>query len=252
MRSPGQQTPHSELTVFAAASLTEACQTLGREFEAIHPSVTVQFNFGGSQQLVQQIVHGAEADVFASANMKQMRNAIDAGVIDTAFIGIFAQNKLVIIMPSDNPAHIESIGDLAKQHITLVLADPSVPAGLYALQFLDRASQSSNLGSSFRQNVLRNVVSYEENVRVVLSKVKLGECDAGIVYTSDIANDTLHEVRRIDIPDEMNVIAEYPAAIVRGTRSRTIAHEFIEFLISADGEQTLSKFGFLRGKETGK
>ncbi len=235
----------TELTVFAAASLSEAFQTLGNNFEARHHGVKLQFNFGGSQQLVQQMVQGAKADIFASANMKQMTGAIKSGVIDTATVRTFARNRLVVIVPKDNPAHLTQLKDLAKGNIKLILADSSVPAGQYSLQVLDLCSKLHEFGASFRHNVLKNVVSYEENVRAVLIKVRIGECDAGIVYTSDIVHDSLQSVHRIEIPDSLNVIAEYPVALVREGTSRRLAGEFLEYLLSDEGSRVLWEYGFI-------
>ena len=246
-----QSDGHTELTVFAAASLTEAFQTLGKTFEATHPPVKILFNFSGSQQLVQQIVQGARADILASANMKQMTLAVRSGVIDTALIRIFARNKLVVIIPKNNAAHLGGLKDLARPNIKIVLADSSVPVGLYALQFLSRCSKSTEFGASFERDVLRNVVSYEENVRAVLSKVRLDECDAGIVYSSDITPDSQREVSRIDIPAHLNSIAEYPIAIVRESGSRQLAREFLDFVLSEEGESVLSKFGFMPASRPG-
>jgi molybdate transport system substrate-binding protein len=235
-----------ELTVFAAASLTEAFQALGRTFEAAHPPVKIRFNFGGSQQLVLQIIQGAKADIFAPANMKQMNTAVSSGLVDTNLLKIFARNKLVVILPKDNPGHLGRLTDLAKPNIKLVLADSSVPVGQYALRVLERCSETKDFGTSFKEDALRNVVSYEENVRAVLSKVKLGECDAGIVYSSDITRDSLHEVIRIDIPDQLNIIAEYPIAITNQSESRQTAGEFLDYVLSDEGGRVLSTFGFIR------
>lgn len=235
----------TELTIFAAASLTEAFQTLASKFEAIHPSADIRFNFGGSQQLVQQMIEGAAADLFASASIKQMNTAVASGVIDTGSIRTFARNRLAMILPADNPAHLSGLKDLARPRVKIVLADSSVPVGQYARQMLYRCSKPSEFGESYMQSVLQNVVSYEENVRAVLSKVQLGECDAGIVYTSDIARDTAHQVLSVTIPDRLNVIAEYPIAIVEGSKSRQIAGEFMQYLLSDEGKLVLSEFGFL-------
>ena len=155
-----------------------------------------------------------------------------------------------MILPKNNPAHLENMKDLARPEIKIVLADSSVPAGQYAVQVLENCSKAREFGPSFREEVTRNVVSYEENVRAVLSKVRLDECDAGIVYSSDIANDSLHELLRINIPDQFNIVAEYPIAIVHETRSSQIAKEFLEFVCSGDGGNVLSKFGFMSVNRT--
>jgi molybdate transport system substrate-binding protein len=236
-----------ELTVFAAASLTEAFRALAVAFEAKHPGTRVRFNFGGSQQLVQQIINGARADVFASANAKQLKVAITAGIIDTGYVGVFARNRLVVVTPGDNPARLRELRDLAKPDVKVILADSSVPVGQYAIQFLDRCSNPGELGNSFKKAVLKNVVSYEENVRAILSKVELGECDAGIVYSSDISQDSLRRTRRIDIPDRLNIVAEYPAGVVRGTAVHPLAEKFIDYLRSAEAGTVLGRFGFMPG-----
>ncbi len=244
--SPGaaQEGSVTELTVFAAASLTEAFQALAMAFEAKHPGTKIRFNFGGTQQLVQQIIQGAKADLLASANSKQMKIAITAGVIDTTHVGVFARNRLVVVLPRDNPARLRDLRDLAKPNVKVVLADSSVPVGQYAMQFLDRCSAPGEFGNSFKKGVLNNVVSYEENVRAVLSKIQLGEADAGIVYSSDISHDALHLIRRVDFPDRLNIIAEYPAGVVRGSGRHALAEEFLEYIRSGEAGQVLSKFGF--------
>src|SRR5207244_643871 len=148
------------------------------------------------------------------------------GKIDTGSVRIFALNHLVVIVPHDNSAGITSLADLSKPKTKIILADRNVPAGQYAIRFLDRCEKSSGFEASFKQHVLMNVVSYEENVKVVLGKILLGEADAGIVYSSDISRDSLHRVRRVEIPDSLNVIAEYPIAIAQEARSPQAAREF--------------------------
>ena len=156
-------------------------------FEADHPGVTAVFNFAGSQQLAQQINEGAPADVFASANKKQMDVVIEAGGIVSGTQQTFAKNRLVVIFPKDNPAGLAELKDLANPDSKLVLAAKEVPVGQYSLDFLDKAVADTAFGATFKDDVLKNVVSYEDNVKAVLTKVALGEADAGIVYLSDIS-----------------------------------------------------------------
>jgi molybdate transport system substrate-binding protein len=217
-----------------------------------HPGVVVRFNFGGSQQIVQQIVQGADADLLASANMKQMSVAVNAGAIDTSLQKVFARNRLVVILPKNNPARITRLNDLSNPGVKIVLADSSVPAGQYAAQILDRCSAMKEFGASFSKNVLNNVVSYEENVRAVLSKVKLDECDAGIVYTSDISGDSTHEITRVYIPDDLNIIAEYPIAVVKESKEKSLAASFMDYVLSDEGARTLTKFGFIPANQSDK
>ncbi len=233
-----------EVIVFAAASLTEAFTELGGLFEAAHPGSSVIFNFAGSQQLAQQLGEGAPADLFASANARQMEVAIEAGRVLTETQQSFVQNRLVVIYPSDNPAGLSSLEGLAAPGVKLVLAAAEVPVGEYALAFLDRAGQEGALGAEFKAGALANVVSYEENVRAVLSKVLLGEADAGIVYASDISPANAAEVGRLDIPEAWNTIASYPVAPVSDAAHPALAQRFIELLLSAEGQALLARYGF--------
>ncbi|HEU5090054.1 MAG TPA: molybdate ABC transporter substrate-binding protein, partial [Roseiflexaceae bacterium] len=208
--------PGAELTVFAAASLTGAFNELASRFSAANGNATVTFNFAGSDQLAQQINQGAPADVFASANNRQMDAVIQAGDIISGTQRVFARNRLVVVFPADNPGKLQSLQDLARPGVKIVLAARSVPVGGYALDFLDRAARLPEYTESYSETVLKNVVSYEDNVKAVLSKVMLGEADAGIVYTTDAASVTNGSIATLAIPDDLNTIAMYPIAATRG------------------------------------
>jgi molybdate transport system substrate-binding protein len=243
-QSPAPSEP-VELNVFAAASLTAAFGEIGELFEASHPVVTVAFNFAGSQQLAQQINEGAPADVFASANKTQMDMVIEARGIVTGTQQTFARNRLVAIYPQDNPAGLIELKDLAKPGLKLVFAAQEVPVGQYSLDFLDKATAGAAFGSTFKEDVLKNVVSYEDNVKAVLTKVALGEADAGIVYTSDISGEDADKVGRLDIPDELNVIASYPIAPVLESEHAELAQAFIDLVLSPEGQDILAKYNFI-------
>lgn len=233
------------LNVYAAASLTEAFGEVGKAFEDQHPGVRVVFNFAGSQQLLQQIEQGASADVFASAGQQQMDSAVQTDHVDRGAVQIFARNRLVIIYPKDNPAGISGISDLSKKGIKLVLATKEVPVGKYALDFLDKTAQDPSFGPGYKNAVLMNIVSYEENVKAVLAKVALGEADAGIVYTSDLHGAYGEKVGVIDIPDSLNVIAVYPIATLKDSSNPGLAQAFVSYIVSDAGQQTLVNSGFL-------
>lgn len=233
-----------ELTVFAAASLTEAFRAMGRAFEAANPGVKVAFNFAGSQQLVQQMAQGAPADVFASAAVKQMDDAVAAGAVASGAARTFARNRLVVIYPANNRVGVRRLQDLAQPGLKVVLAAQAVPVGQYALDFLDKAAKDAAFGPGFKDAVVKNVVSYEENVRAVLSKVTLGEGDAGIVYTTDITADAASKAGRLDIPDALNTIAAYPIAPLKSARNPALAEAFVSYVLSRDGQQTLAQYGF--------
>lgn len=233
------------LTVLAAASLTESFTELGALFESQNEGVTVSFNFAGSQALAEQLAQGAEADVFASASKKYMTAAIDAARVNEADSAVFVYNRLTVIYPKNNPGEITELKDLAKSGLKLDLADASVPVGQYSLDFLDKAAADANYGASFKDDVLNNVVSYEENVKAVVTKVSLGEADAGIVYITDITADAAELVSTIDIPDELNTIATYPIAPIADSKNVELAQAFVDLVLSSDGQAILAKYGFV-------
>lgn len=234
-----------ELVVFAAASLTDAFAEIATNFQAEHPDTTIVYNFAGSQQLAQQLGQGAPADVFASANGTQMNVAIEAGRVVSGTQRTLVRNRLVVIYPVDNPAGITTLQDLAKPGLKLVLAAPEVPVGGYSLAFLDKASATVEFGSAYSETVVSNVVSYEENVRSVLSKVILGEADAGIVYTSDVFGDAAEQVGQLAIPDELNTLASYPIATIADSGNPALAQAFLDFVLSAKGQSSLADYGFI-------
>ena len=203
------------------------------------------YNFAGSQQLAQQINEGAPADVFASANKKQMGAMIDAGSVISGTEQIFARNRLVVIYPKDNPAGLKDLNDLANPGLKLVLAAKEVPVGQYTLDFLDKAAADPALGTTFKDDVLKNVVSYEDNVKIVLTKVALDEADAGIVYLSDISGADAAEVGQIEIPDALNVIAVYPIAPVKESKHAELAQAFIDLVLSQEGQDVLARYNFI-------
>ncbi len=233
---------NGELQVFAAASLTDAFEAIANLLEEANPDLSITYNFGGSQQLATQLAEGADADLFASANASQMTAAQDTGVISGEPV-IFIRNRLAIIVPSDNPADVEELGDLAMDGLKLVVANPDVPVGGYTIDLLDRMSANPVFGADFRASVEDNFVSLEDNVKQVVTKVQLGEADAGIVYVSDVTIDVRDNVLFIEIPDEFNIIAEYPVAMVRDGDSE-LAQTFIDFLLSDAGQAVLTSWGF--------
>jgi molybdate transport system substrate-binding protein len=229
------------LTVFAAASLNDAFREIGNAFEKAHPGTAVQFNFSGSQDLSTQLQAGALADVFASANVEEMQHVIDAGLVALDAPQVFVHNRLVVILPAGNPAGLMALADLAQPGLKLVLAAEDVPAGRYARQALENLNAA--YGADFKLRVMANVVSNETNVRQVVTKVGLGEADAGIAYRSDTT--AAPDLKTIDIPDEYNVTAEYPIAPLQSATHLQLAGEFIQFVLSAEGQTILQKWGFM-------
>lgn len=234
---------HGEtLHVFAAASLTDAFSEIGTAFESRHPGAQVEFNFAGSEVLRAQIEQGAEADVFAPADSVHARALQGKDLLgDTT---IFARNLLVVVTPAKH-ARVKSLADLARPRMKVVIAGPTVPVGRYTSQALGKMAGSGFYGDDYESRVQANVVSQESNVRAVLAKVALGEADAGFVYRTD-AMTAAAKVLVLPIPDQLNVVAEYPIGIVAGTRSPDLARAFITFVRGPEGATILNTHGFLR------
>ena len=218
------------LTIFAASSLTDAMGELERGFEREHEGAGVEASFAGSQVLRLQIEQGAPADVFVSADEAHMQALLDAGhVVESA---VLAHNELVVIVPRDDPA-IRSFSDLPRAS-RVVIGDESVPVGRYARALLAR--------TAFEREVLARVVSEESNVRLVRTKVELGEADAAIVYRTDaIASD---RVRIVEIPGALNVRAGYHAGVVAASPRQALAREWIAHARGEEGQRALAAHGF--------
>jgi len=239
-----QHQPPTHLSVFAAASLTDAFNEIADSLARRDPDLHIDFNFAGSQVLMLQIEQGAAADVFASADERWMRVAQDSGLIEGT-PQPFVHNRLVVIVPQGNPARIGRLQDLARAGVKLVLAADAVPAGRYAREAIFPLARRPGYTTDYPRRVLANVVPYEENVRSVAAKVQLGEADAGFVYGSDVTPAVARHVRRFDLPDTANVIASYPIAVVRNAQNREAAQAFIDFVLSPSGQAILTKNGFL-------
>jgi molybdate transport system substrate-binding protein len=218
------------ITVFAASSLTEAFTEVGDAFAATGSGAEVTFSFDASSGLVQQIIEGAPADVFASADMANMDKLTDEELNGTEPV-IFATNRLTIIVPEGNPAGIAGVEDLANPDLNVVLCAEEVPCGNYANQILDAAG------------VEVTPVSLEENVRGVVTKVAAGEADAGIAYVTDVtaAGDA---AEMVEIPEDVNVLAEYPIATVGASDNQDVGEAFIDFLTGPDGQAIMAEHGF--------
>jgi molybdate transport system substrate-binding protein len=232
----------SVLTVFAAASLTDAFAELGALFQREHPGITVRFNFAGSQQLAAQLEHGASADVFASADQRWMAQVQHLGLAAGQPV-VFAHNRLVVVLPAENPARIERLEDLAQPGLKLVLAAEAVPAGRYSREVLRNLSRRPGFGSDFARRVLANVVSEEENVKGVVAKVQLGEADAGVAYRSDVTPRIAAKFRVLDIPAAANIVASYPIVALAASGAPGAARAFVELVRGAEGRATLARHG---------
>lgn len=233
------------LTIFAAASLTDAFKEVAAALATQDPALQARFNFAGSQQLAAQLEQGAEADLYAPADQRWMTYAREKSLV-AGNAPVFARNRMVVIVPLANPARIDRLQDLASRGIKLVLAAEAVPAGRYARDVLRNLSRAAGFASDYAERVLANVVSNEENVKAVVAKVQLGEADAGIVYRSDITSAVSAAVSLREIPAGHNVLATYSIALVRRAPNPQAARRFLDFLLSESGQAILETHGFVR------
>jgi molybdate transport system substrate-binding protein len=231
------------VSVFAAASLTEVFTELGHELEAAQTGIRIRFNFAGSQQLALQLEQGATADLFASADQGWMERMDSLGLL-AGPARIFARNALVVALPPGNPARLSELADLARPGLKLVLAADAVPAGRYARAALRAMEGHPGYPAGFAHRVLANVVSEEENVRLVVAKVHLGEADAGIVYRSDVSGGKPHGLGVIPFPGNIGQVAAYPIAQLRSGPSPAAAEAFLRLLFSPAGQALLVRHGF--------
>ncbi len=226
-----------QLRIFAPSSLTEVARALGKKFEADTPGADVQLNLAGSQTLRLQIEQGAPVDVFVSASQDHMLALEEAGLMSDSVV--LAENALVVVVPSNNPARVEAFGDLPRAS-RIVVGAPEVPVGKYTRVLLERAAVE--LGAEFRREVEARVVSREANVRLVLAKVELGEADAAIVYRTDVA--TARHVRAVAIPENIAPRAEYPVAIAKHAPEPELAARWVALARGPEGRALLEAAGF--------
>lgn len=217
------------VTVFAAASLTESFQAIADAFTAEHPGVEVTFNFGGSSGLATQIVEGAPVDVFAAASPATMTTVTDAGLATDAHD--FATNTLEIAVPTDNPGGVTGLADFANPDLAIALCAAEVPCGAAAARALDAAG------------IVASVDTYEQDVKAVLTKVELGEVDAGLVYRTDVLAAGA-KVKGIEFPEAAGAIARYPIAALTASANPDAAAAFVAFVLSDAGQQILREAGF--------
>ena len=218
--------------MFAGSSLTDALKKAGDQLKVKNPGTDYVFNFGSSSTLATQIASGAPADVYASADETNMQKVVDAKLNEGA-PAVFLSNRLQIAVAAGNPKHITGLNDLAKPGLIVVLAAPTVPAGKYALEALQKAG------------VTVRPASLEVDVRAALNKVALGEADAGVVYVTDVKSAGAR-VSGVEIPEQYQVIARYPIAVVKDSKNPRLARAFVDYLLSDEGRTLLAEFGFSR------
>ncbi|MFN2339937.1 MAG: molybdate ABC transporter substrate-binding protein [Halanaerobium sp.] len=232
----------ARIRVMAAASLTEVFTELVEEFEELM-EVDVELNFAGSQALYSQITMGVGADIFASANLEYMEQLENSDIVEKP--EIFAKNRLIIVVRKDM-RRLAKLDDLEAEDLKLVIADESVPVGTYTLEMLTNKQSKPDTDSDFKDNFMARVVSKEVDVKNVLNKVYLKEADAGVVYQTDITARIESEFTTVEIPEDFNVIASYPIAVLNSSQNKKIAQKFIDYLYSEAGEKIIDKYGFIK------
>ena len=231
-RAPGSSDPvQGSLTVLAAASLTDAFNRVGEQFKARHPQLEMRFSYAGSQTLATQIQQGAPADVFASADQANMQKVVDGG-LGFGPPKVFARNRLQIVVQAGNPRHIKTLADLTGAGLKVDVCAPGVPCGSYTAAAFSKA------------NVKVTPVSQEDNVKAVVTRVSLGEADAGVAYATDIRA-AGGKVQGVDIPEDQNVVASYPIVRLKAASNEAAANAFVEFVAAPEAQKTLTGFGFL-------
>jgi molybdate transport system substrate-binding protein len=240
--APAGSAEQPDLTVFTAASLTDAFEDLQEPWATAHPGSELIFSFDASSALRTQIEEGAPADVFASADTRNAQTLVDE-CLAPGSITPFAGNTLVVVVPANNPAGIESPADLAREGVRVVAAGPEVPITRYTTEVIDNLAGLEGYPADYAGAVAVNVVSEEDNVRAVLSKIELGEGDAAIVYVTDAAS--TDAVESVAIPDEANVPATYAAVSVLASEQPALAAEFLSFLTGPEAQVILGGYGFL-------
>jgi molybdate transport system substrate-binding protein len=226
------------ITVFAASSLTEAFSAIAVAFEVRQPGTNVALNFASSSLLSTQLLQGAPADVFASADKAQMAPVVDAGLTITD-PRVFALNVLAVITPVNS--NLVKLPDLQEPGLLLILAAPEVPAGRYAHIFLARLEEIYGVG--FAGRVLANLASEELNVRQAAAKIALDEADAAIVYRSDLLS--LRGIRQLPLPEGVSPVAHYPIAPLTTGLNPDLAAAFVEFVLSDQGQAIVARHGFM-------
>ncbi len=218
------------LTVFAAASLTDVFTELGDRLESENPDLDMRFNFAGSSALATQIVQGAPADVFASANRSQMTVVTDAG-LEAAEPEVFTENVLEIAVPADNPGNVTGLADFADPDLTLAVCAAAVPCGAAAVQVFEAAGITAVPDTE------------EEDVRAALTKVQLGEVDAALVYASDVQS-AGSDVEGIEFPEAEEAVNDYPICVLADAPNAEAGQAFVDLVLSDEGQEALAAAGF--------
>jgi len=233
------------ITVFTAGSLKGAFTDMAAAYEEQHSGTKVVLNIDGTQALRTQVEQGARGDVFASANLKHMNALMGEGFIDNATVVDFVENRVTVALPASNPGNITELSDLSKAGTKVLIGTPEVPIGNYARQVLDKMAADTAYGQTYEDAVMANVISEETNVNNIIAKLLIGEADAGFTYTSDVVTPAYaDQLTTITIPDEYNVVAQYPIGVLNESANPDTAEDFITFVRSEQGGEILQRYGF--------
>jgi molybdate transport system substrate-binding protein len=227
--------------VSASASLKDAFLDLARAYEREHSGVKIKINFAGAAQLASQIEQSAPVDLFASADLTQIRRLVDRKL--AADWTVFARNRLVVIVSRQPSVPIASIGELGRMGVRLITAARQVPIREYTEQCLKSLDDSRLYGADFRRRVLANVISEELDVRMAAVKVGLGEGDAAFVYATDVTSDIKGKVDVLEVPDALNVMAEYGLALTSADRDASLG--LYQHVLGSEAQRRLAAFGFI-------
>ncbi|HVA85195.1 MAG TPA: molybdate ABC transporter substrate-binding protein [Candidatus Saccharimonadales bacterium] len=241
--NPDGTVPAAHLTVFAAASLTDAFKALADAYDTAHPGTGITISFDSSAALRTQIEQGATADILASADTTNPQKLVDEGQ-GIGPVTVFAGNLLTVVVPPGNPANIQTPADLAKPGVRFVAATATVPIQKYATQLIANLAKQPGYPADFVAAVTKNTVSKEQDVTSILAKIELGEGDAGIVYASDAAG-AGSKVKTIDVPTAANVPARYGAVVTKASKNPAAAEAFLQWLTTPPAQAILARYGFL-------
>lgn len=233
----------TEITILAAASLTEAFHEIEKAFEEENTHIDLTITFAGSASLAHQIKEGVKADVYVSANEAYMEDMVLEKYISQEDVHVFAHNKLVVMVYKDQKHKISSLEDLIQKDVTIILAEEAQPIGQYTMKMLDKIQQDNLDGEDYTRLFKNNVISYEHSVKAVVAKIEIGEAHCGIVYATDRTKANEANIITLDIPDACNQMATY--TIGKLAQSQKGAEKFVDYVLGEKGRQVLEKYHYI-------
>jgi molybdate transport system substrate-binding protein len=241
--APTYTTSETNIVSFTAASLSGASPALNAGFNSAYPPHKVAFNLDGTQALKTQVENGAYSDVFISASNSYTNTLKSEGYFVNSSVKTLCTNYVIVILPASNPAHIQSLSDLAKPGVKIAMAANTVPVGTATNAVIANLANDT-YGKSWANATVANVVTYETSEPAVATKVSLGEVDAGFVYQSTATAAAPGTYQSITIPKKDNYLQTYTIGVLQGSKNKAIASEFESYMLSAAGQQILKQYGF--------